>query len=151
MKILWLLLLSLLSCTQAPRSAPADASSYVQATSTTPHSFTVVVRAPANHPLFLENCNGAINWGLTNSPAPTEQFDWLVMRNACLSSPIKIEPGTSRSFVLATPISGESAPTPGQYHLVLLGVFSSWARDRPLDQPQVSQALLISNPVSVGP
>ena len=46
MKILWLLLLGLLSCMQAPRSAPADSSSYVRATSTSPHSFTVVVRAP---------------------------------------------------------------------------------------------------------
>jgi len=151
MKILWLLLVGLLSCTQAPRGAPANSSSYVQATSISSHSFTVLVRAPANHPLFLENCNGAINWGLTKSPAPTEQFDWLVMRDACLSSPIKIEPGSSRSFVLTTPNSGESAPTPGQYHLVLVGVFSSWAGDRPLDQPQVAQARLISNAVSVGP
>jgi hypothetical protein len=154
MKQSWPLLFALLGCT--PTAIPDAAyvasekhSSYVHAVASGPRSFTVSVRAPDSHPLFLENCNGAVNWALTAHTEPNDSFAWITERDACLSAPIKIEPGTSGSLQLVTS-NGASAPPPGQYHVVLLGVFASWSTERPIDQPQVSREHLISNPIVVG-
>lgn len=149
MKHLWLVLFTLAGCTQLPPTE-SSGTSYVHVTSAGPYSFTATVSAPPAHALLFENCNGAINWALAVPGAPTDTFAWVVQRNACLSEPIKIEPGSAHTFKLRAPSGGTSAPASGQYHLVLLGVFSSWSQNQPLHQPQVPRAHLTSDVVSVG-
>jgi hypothetical protein len=124
--------------------------SYVAATAIGSRAFSVAVRAPPEHPLFLENCNGAINWGLSTPGSNGRTLDWIVMRDACLSAPIEIEPGATRSFVLRVPGQRLSGPAPGLYQLVILGAFPTWAGPEPLHSPEVAREKLLSRPVSVG-
>lgn len=123
---------------------------YVAATATGRLSFKLSVSAPPEHALYLENCNGAINWGLVEATEPDDDPRWTVTRNQCLSPPIVIQAGKSQSFPLIIPQQDAAAPTEGAWRILLMGVFKSWKGDRPLSQPQVARENLISNPVMLG-
>ena len=159
MKHCWLLLFAIfgLGChrdlpqVQAPSINPEVSSSYIKAATAKERSFTVTIQAPADHPLFLENCNGAINWGLAVPGTQGKTLAWLVMRDACSSAPIEVKPGASRSFLLEIAGNDMSAPARGQYQLVLLGVFPTWSESQPMHSPQVPRERLLSSPVFMGP
>ena len=136
---------------QVPPSNPEATSSYIEASATGARSISVAIEAPVEHPLFLENCNGAINWGLALPRTHGQTLAWLVMRDACLSAPIEIKPGASRSFVLQVPGHDISGPASGEYQLVLLGVFPAWSGSQPMHNPEVPREYLLSDLVLVGP
>jgi hypothetical protein len=159
MKQYWLLLVAIfgLGCRRELPPAPAHASSleattsYVEATAIGARTFSVSIQAPVEHSLFLENCNGAINWGLAAPGSKGKSLKWIVMRNGCLSAPIEIKPGVSRSFVLQVPGQDLSSPASGQYQLVVLGTFPTWSGPQPMHNPEVSREHLLSSPVVLHP
>jgi hypothetical protein len=132
-------------------SSPEVTASYVAAAAIGGRTFLVAVQAPVEHPWFLENCNGAINWGLAAPGSKGKTLKWIVMRNGCLSTPIEIKPGASRSFVLQVPGQDLSGPAFGQYQLVILGAFPTWSGSQPMHNPEVAREYLLSSPVVLGP
>jgi hypothetical protein len=159
MKQYWLLFVAIsgLGCHRELPPVPAHTSklevttSYVDATAIGARTFSVAIQAPAAHSLFLENCNGAINWGLATPGSNGKTLTWIVMRDACLSAPIEIKPGASQSFVLQVPGQSLSGPAPGQYQLVVLGTFPTWSGSQPMHNPEVPREHLLSDPVVLGP
>lgn len=158
MKPYWLLFLAIsgFGCHRepppvlAPISDPDVRSSYIGASATGARSISVTIEAPIAHPLFLENCNGAINWGLAVPGTQGKAMAWLVTRNDCLSSPIEIKSGASRSFALQVPGHEVSGPASGEYQVVILGTFPTWSVSQPLHNPEVPREYLLSAPVHVG-
>ena len=159
MRNYWLLLVAIfgLSCRRELPPVPAHVgspevtTSYVAAAAIGAGTFSVAIHAPVEHSLFLENCNGAINWGLAAPGSKGKTLKWIVMRNGCLSAPIEIKPGASRSFVLQVPGKDLSGPASGQYQLVVLGTFPTWSGPQPMHNPEVSREHLLSSPVVLGP
>jgi hypothetical protein len=159
MRHYWLLLVAIsgLGCRRELPPVPAHVShpegttSYLAATAIGARTFLVAIQAPVEHSLFLENCNGAINWGLAAPGSKGNTLKWIVMRDGCLSAPIEIRPGASRSFVLQVPGQDLSGPASGQYQLVVLGTFPTWSGSQPMHNPEVSRKHLVSSPVVLGP
>jgi hypothetical protein len=116
-----------------------------------PRTLRFRLRAPASHPLHLENCNGAFSWGLEHRVAGAWKPAWIVSTNACHSPPIVIPPGESRGFREAVTLSmGESLPA-DTYKLAIYGLYREHDERHGSDSTMISHALRVSEPFAFGP
>jgi hypothetical protein len=97
-------------------------------------------RAPADRPVYLENCNGAINVGLQRLEGSEWVYAWSVEMNACLSEAIVMQPGESRTetIVVASGVDAvvssrrtETKVGAGTYRVIWLGVYTSYDIRKP--------------------
>lgn len=119
-------------------------------------SIRTTLTAPADHPLYVVNCNGQISTGLQAERDGLWTDVWTGMINQCLSEPIVISPGESYDYdVLVRRGSGsmkdavDDLPPPGTYRVVWHGVLSSFDAERyPFGEP-VPEELRTSNPIVI--
>lgn len=81
------------------------------------------ITAPRAQALYLENCNGAISWGLEHEQSGAWVPAWGAEINGCHSAPIEIAAGTAREFderFVVRP--GEPLP-PGPHRLAVYGLY----------------------------
>lgn len=126
------LLLSLVACDRAqevaPTAAPAPperfAPSFVSLASPPDlRTMNFRITAPEDRALFLENCNGALSWGLEHELSGRWVPAWGAEINWCHSAPIEIAAGKRldlRETVAVRP--GESLP-PGLFRLAVYGLY----------------------------
>lgn len=127
-----MLVLALAACDRPPDVAPITAAaphrtlapSFVSLASP-PNQNTIHFRitAPKRRALYLENCNGAISWGLEHERSHAWVPAWGAEINGCHSMPMEIPAGSMREFreVLAVR-PGETLP-PGPYRLAVYGLY----------------------------
>lgn len=84
------------------------------------------LRAPADRPLYVVNCNGAMTHGLQRLEGGTWTNAWIAEINGCYSRPIVIPPGGHYSAIM-TPVSRPATwtITPGTYRAVWHNVLLS--------------------------
>jgi len=114
---------------------------------------------PTDAPLYIVNCNGAIGWGLQRLVGEWVE-DWIVAMNACLSEPLVVAAGGSRTDTLYfRPDGGGSPPSgvsrdpveEGTYRVVLYGVLTSFDPDaRPMGK-EVPVEQRVSQPFTIEP
>lgn len=102
--------------------------------------------APPDQAVYLVNCNGAITTGLQRKEGERWIDAWIAMTNACLSQPIVVPAGTSRSERIVA-ISEDHAPFgPGTYRAVWHNALTSFdAEARPFG-PSLPLELRVSDP-----
>lgn len=139
--VLVLLMFALVACDRPTATAPRDviapaattvAPSFVYLVSA-PDTRTIHFRltAPKTRALYLENCNGAISWGLEHPQSGEWLPAWSAEINGCHSQPIEIAAGTRRDF------HETLAPRPGvrlvrgTYRLAVYGLYFTHANDHP--------------------
>lgn len=101
-------------------------------------------RAPADTPVYIVHCNGAISWGLQKQVAGRWVDAWIVETNACLSPPIVLRGGEARTDTL-TLVSRDDVPPgegtvrhkvePGIYRMIWYGVLTSFDAKAPPSRP----------------
>jgi hypothetical protein len=107
--------------------------------------------APAGQPLHLENCNGAISWGLEREVAGAWKPAWTVATDACHSAPVVIPPGESRVFdEVVTLGTGEDLQA-GTYRIAVHGLYRRHDREDHAANPEVPRHLRVSRPFALGP
>ena len=84
----------------------------------------VIVAGP-DRPLFLDNCGGAIGWGLERERAGKWEFVWGPPIPECHSAPIEIAPGQHLSFRRRLDIPADEAIPAGRYRLAVNGLYRS--------------------------
>jgi hypothetical protein len=134
--------------TAAPRPAPL-----VSALPPAPDGRTLRFRltAPPDHPLYLDNCNGAFSWGLEREVAGVWTPAWIVATDACHSAPIVLPPGEFRVFEEAITLgAGERLPA-ASYRIAVYGLYSTHERSDHAANTEVPHALRVSARFAFGP
>jgi hypothetical protein len=106
--------------------------------------------APANHDVYLLNCNGAFSVGLQRPKGDGWEHVWAPGMNACMSPPIVIGAGQSRQATIVVDSGADAAVSSrrtetkiatGTYRVVWHGLLGSFdpnasppGRDLPLEQ-----------------
>ena len=103
--------------------APQGPASFVSlATPPAGNDLVFRIAAPPDRPLFLENCNGAIGWGLEHADGG-ERPAWVVEMNGCHSAPIEIAAGAVREFRETLVIRPHDDLRPGAYRVAVYGLY----------------------------
>jgi hypothetical protein len=102
--------------------------------------------APAGHPLYLDNCNGAFPWGLEHHPDSAWTSAWIVATDACHSAPIVIAPGENRTFQVEIGV-GERIEK-GTYRLIVYGLHTG---PEGTALTEVPHEMRVSEPFPLGP
>lgn len=108
-----------------PQAFPpqALAPSFVTLASAEQDTVRFRITAPRNRRLLLENCNGAISWGLVRERSGTWVPAWGSEIDGCHSAPLEIAAGSQRDFRETLSIRpGEPLP-PGPYRLAVYGLY----------------------------
>lgn len=79
--------------------------------------------APVDRPLFLENCNGAMSWGLEREAKGEWVPAWGAEIDGCHSAPIEIPAGTARDFDGVVTERPHAPRPPGPYRLAVYGLY----------------------------
>jgi hypothetical protein len=114
--------------------------------------------APADHDVYLLNCNGAFAVGLQRPVGERWEHVWLPAMNACMSAPIVIRAGESRQATIVADSGVDAAVSSrqtetkigtGTYRVVWHGLLGSYepkasppGTDLPIDQ-RVSAPIFI--------
>ena len=132
---------------EAPLAAAPRPASYV-AVLNRPDERTLRIRlsAPAGHPLYLDNCNGAVPWGLEHRPDGVWTSAWIVATDACHSAPIVIAPGETRTFQLEIGV-GERIEK-GTHRLIVYGLHTG---PEGAAETEVPHGMRVSEPFPLGP
>ncbi len=154
--LLVMLLFSLAACDRSQNKAPVKVS---DAPETLAPSFVSLVSAPnedamhfritapKSRSLYLENCNGAISWGLEHQQTNDWVPAWGAALDACHSAPMVIAPGTHRDFrevMVSQP--GEPLPPPGPYRLAVYGLYFTHDSSDHFANIEAPHALRLSQP-----
>ncbi len=133
-----------------PAAKPGPASLLTVMDRPDARTFRIRLRAPAEHALQLENCNGAFPWGLENRRGGTWKSAWNVATNACYSTPIVIAPGETRTFDIGIGV-GERIEE-DTYRLIVYGLHhTDPSIPRPAADTQIPRELRVSEPFQLGP
>lgn len=109
------------------------------------------ITAPRNRRLLLENCNGAISWGLVHERSGAWVPAWGSEINGCHSAPIEIAPGARREFHEILAIRpGESLP-PGPYRVAVYGLYFTHDATDHSASSEVPHAFRLSEPFTPAP
>jgi len=109
------------------------------------------LRAPNDHPLLVDNCNGAFSWGLERRVAGVWTSAWTVATDACHSAPIAIPPGASRDFAEAVTLGADERLPADDYRIVVHGVYATHDAADHARNVAVARELLVSAPFAFGP
>jgi hypothetical protein len=109
----------------------------------------IQLRAPAGHPLYLENCNGAFSWGLEHRPGGDWTRAWTVATDACYSPPLVIAPGETRIFEVGIGV-GERIEK-DTYRLIVHGLHTSPPSLERAAETEVPGDMRVSEPFPLGP
>ncbi|MFL6246903.1 MAG: hypothetical protein ACJ74H_12810 [Thermoanaerobaculia bacterium] len=83
--------------------------------------------APANHDVYLLNCNGAFAVGLQRPNGDRWEHVWAPAMSACMSAPIVIRAGESRqATIVVTPRRMDAKIDTGTYRVVWHGLLGSY-------------------------
>src|SRR5688500_283901 len=104
------------------------------------------ITAPKDRPLFLENCNGAISWGLEHERSGAWVPAWGAEINGCHSAPIEIAAGTMREFHEARAIRPGTSLPPAPYRLAVYGLYFTHEAPDHSGSIEVPHALRLSAP-----
>lgn len=116
-----------------------------------PRTLRFRLSAPAEHPLHLENCNGAFSWGLEHRAAGAWKPAWIVSTNACHSPPIVIPPGESREFREGVTLSADESLPADTYRIAVYGLYREHDDRHASDSTMVPPELRVSAPFAYGP
>lgn len=154
-RLLGMFLLALAGCEQPPDAAHGRvavpprtvAPSIVAVLSVSPlPDVGFRISAPEDRALYLDNCNGAISWGLEHEQAHTWVPAWTAEINGCHSQPIEIAAGTAREFVeVFRPRPGDALPPP-PYRLAVYGLYFTHESSDHAANVEVPHALRLSQP-----
>jgi hypothetical protein len=154
------LALLLVAACEQPRKGPAKAEA-PPAAEPRPASFVTVLNrpdertlrislsAPAGHPLYLDNCNGAFPWGLEHRPDGVWTSAWIVATDACHSAPIVIPAGETRTFQVGIGV-GERIEK-GTYRLIVYGLHTGPSSPARATETEVPHEMRVSEPFPLGP
>ncbi len=85
--------------------------------------------APADKPVYLLNCNGALSVGMQRREGNTWARGWIAEINACHSQPILVPAGKTHTATM-TPVDRSHMPVPpGTYRAIWYGVLTSYDSD----------------------
>jgi hypothetical protein len=139
-----------------PAAIRTDRSSYVLANSAKgPEAMIVAtLRAPADKPLYILNCNGASGLTLQRKDGEEWVYAWLVSMSACMSPPIVVPPGgehTARLLVHqhAGAVTHREALRSGTYRMVWTGVLSSFDSNKEGYGPEAPLEQRVSAPFTI--
>jgi hypothetical protein len=148
----------------APGDATAplvtDARRYVLRPARVGSEATIIAlfRAPADRPVHVLHCNGAISWGLQKKVGGRWVDAWITETNGCLSPPLVVPAGGDRldTLVLVSrtdipPGAGtvRHAIEPGTYRLAWHNVLTSFDPDaRPMG-PDLPIEQRVSGPITI--
>lgn len=116
----------------APVPAAMPAPTFVSlAAQPTGHALSFRVTAPKDRALYLDNCNGAISWGLEHARSGNWEPAWGAEINGCHSAPIEIAAGTGLEFHERVSIRPGDAVPAGPYRVAVYGLY--FTHDSPHD------------------
>lgn len=135
---------------EAPPAAEPRSASFVTVLNR-PDERTLRIRlsAPAGHPLYLDNCNGAFPWGLEHRPDGVWTSAWIVTTDACHSPPIVIPPGETRTFQVGIGV-GEHIEE-GTYRVIIYGLHTGPSTLERAAETEVPRGMRVSEPFPLGP
>jgi hypothetical protein len=114
--------------------------------------------APPDRPVYVENCNGAIGTGLQHLEGSKWVDVWAAERNACLSEPIVIPAGESRTEIIVAASGAHAAVDSrrndtridgGTFRVVWHGLYTSFDLDARPFGPQLPLEQRISAPITI--
>lgn len=125
---------------------PTMAASFVYLVSHPDQRIHFRVTAPKSRALYLENCNGAISWGLERKSAAAWVPAWGAEIDGCHSAPIEIPAGTHRDFHEVVALRPSEPLLRGAHRVAVYGLyFNHDSNDHPIDS-EVPHALRLSQP-----
>jgi hypothetical protein len=132
-----------------PAAAPRPASFVTVLNRPDERTLRISLSAPAGHPLYLDNCNGAFPWGLEHRPDGVWTSAWIVATDACHSAPIVIPPGGTRTFQVEIGV-GERIEK-GTYRLIVYGLHTGPSSPSRAAETEVPHGMRVSEPFPLGP
>jgi hypothetical protein len=145
-----------------PATTPirTDRSHYVLTNGPQGPETTIVatLRAPAGHPLYILNCNGATGLTLQRKVGEEWVWSWVIAMNACVSPPIVVPAGgehTASIYVhensggVIHPEHGRMIES-GTYRVVWTGVLTAFDANAPgFGGPELPLEQRVSAPITI--
>jgi hypothetical protein len=111
----------------APPDAPirTDRASYALTAGPQGLEATIVatLRAPADRPIYLLNCNGATGANLQRQTSEGWVYAWVIAMNACLSPPIVVPPGGERTTRIYVHENSGAVLDPADSRMIVSGTY----------------------------
>jgi hypothetical protein len=131
-----------------PTAAPRPASFVTVLNRPDERTLRIRLSAPAGHPLYLDNCNGAFPWGLEHRPDGVWTSAWIVATDPCHSAPIVIPPGGTRTYQVEIGV-GERIEK-GTYRIIVYGLHTGPSSPHRATETEVPHGMRVSEPFPLG-